>query len=83
MSTPTLCYRGVAYGTAQRQRHPAEPAAPVVHVYRGVSYTAPLCHGPAPLDPALELHYRGSTYHHRLAEAAAAVGRGAEDRARV
>lgn len=83
MSTSTLCYRGVAYDPAQRQRRPLESAAPVQHVYRGVPYSAPLRHAPAPVDSAVELHYRGSVYHHRQAEAAAEVRRSAQDPAAV
>lgn len=81
MSKTTLCYRGVAYDPAQRR--PLESPAPVEHVYRGQRYTAPLAHAAAPLDPALELHYRGSVYHHRQAEAAAEVRSAAQDLAAV
>jgi hypothetical protein len=42
-------------------------------VYRGQHYSAPLKHEPAPVDPDLELHYRGHAYHHRAEEAAREV----------
>jgi len=45
----------------------------VEHVYRGQHYAAALKHQPAPVDPGLELHYRGQVYHHRRAEAASQV----------
>jgi hypothetical protein len=45
----------------------------VAHVYRGQHYSAALNHQPAPVDPDLELHYRGQLYHHRCAEAARQV----------
>ncbi|MCP9816928.1 DUF4278 domain-containing protein [Synechococcus sp. GreenBA-s] len=73
MSTTTLRYRGVAYDPAARQHPQAASAQPVDHVYRGHHYSASLQHAAQAVDPALELHYRGSVYHHRLAEAAAAV----------
>jgi hypothetical protein len=83
VSTSTLCYRGVAYDPAQRQRRPLESATPLEHVYRGVLYSAPLRHAAAPVNPAVELHYRGSVYHHRQAEAAAELWRTAKDPAAV
>lgn len=79
MSQFTLCYRGVAYGPAQCQQRPLESSALVEHVYRGQSYTTSLAHAAASVDSALELHYRGSVYHHRQVKAAAEVQRGAHD----
>jgi len=75
----TLCYRGVAYGPAQCQQRPLESSALVEHVYRGQSYTTSLAHAAASVDSALELHYRGSVYHHHQVKAAAEVQRGAHD----
>lgn len=70
MSTTKLLYRGVPYDASQHE-HPS--AEPVAHVYRGQHYSAALNHKPAPVDPDLELHYRGQLYHHRCAEAARQV----------
>lgn len=56
-----LLYRGVSYDNS---RHQAPPATPVEHIYRGQHFSAPLRHLAAPVDPALELHYRGQVYHH-------------------
>lgn len=56
-----LLYRGVSYDNS---RHEQRPVAPVDHVYRGHHFHAPLRHEAAPVDPALELHYRGHEYHH-------------------
>ncbi|MBD2422470.1 DUF4278 domain-containing protein [Cyanobium sp. FACHB-13342] len=70
MGTTKLLYRGVAYDASQHE-HPS--AEPVEHVYRGQHYAAALKHEPAPVDPGLELHYRGHVYHHRSAEAARQV----------
>jgi hypothetical protein len=72
MSTAKFCYRGVAYSPAQHESRPPEP---VEHVYRGQRYMAPLRHAEVQADPELELHYRGSVYHHRVAEAAAELSR--------
>lgn len=55
-----LLYRGVPYDTSSRP-HPTP--IPVQHTYRGHLYSAPLLHEPAPLNPNLELHYRGHAYH--------------------
>ena len=79
VSQSTLCYRGVAYVPAQGQQRPLESSAPVEHVYRGQRYTTSLAHTAASVDPNLELHYRGSVYHHRQVKAAADVQRGAHD----
>ena len=57
-----LLYRGVSYDNS---RHEQPSAAPVDHAYRGHHYSAPLRHEAAPVDPALELHYRGHVYHHQ------------------
>lgn len=56
-----LQYRGVSYDTAD---HVQPTSRPVDHVYRGRHYDAPLRHDPAPVDPSLDLHYRGHLYHH-------------------
>ena len=80
MSTTTLRYRGVAYDPATRQHPQAASPQSVDHVYRGHHYSASLQHAAQPVDPALELHYRGSVYHHRLAEAAAAVRHSEQER---
>lgn len=62
-----LLYRGVTYDNS---RHEQRSAAPVDHVYRGHHFNAPLRHDAVPVDPALELHYRGHIYQHE------AVGQG-------
>ena len=59
-----LLYRGVSYDNS---RHQPLPATPVEHIYRGQHFSAPLRHQPAPVDPALALHYRGNDYHHPAA----------------
>lgn len=56
-----LLYRGVSYDNS---RHQPLPSTPVEHIYRGHHFSAPLRHEAAPVDPALELHYRGHLYHH-------------------
>lgn len=58
---PRLLYRGVSYDNS---RHQSLPATPVEHIYRGQHFSAPLRHLAAPVDPDLELHYRGQAYHH-------------------
>jgi hypothetical protein len=58
-----LQYRGVSYDNS---RHEQLPANPVEHIYRGHHYKAPICHEAAEVDPELELHYRGHSYHHPL-----------------
>ena len=68
-----LQYRGVVYDNATHE-HPS--SAPVEHVYRGQHFDAPLNHEAADVDVDVELHYRGHLYHHRAAEAAAAVRQG-------
>lgn len=73
MTRTQLVYRGVAYdGT----KHAELPANPVEHVYRGVHYREALRHEAAQPDEAVELHYRGHTYHHRREEAARQVNAG-------
>jgi len=56
-----LLYRGVSYDNS---RHEQRSPAPVEHSYRGHHFEAPLRHQAAPVDPSLELHYRGHAYHH-------------------
>lgn len=70
MTRPTLVYRGVPYAATD---HPAPPASPVEHVYRGVHYSESLRHTPGPVDETVELHYRGATYHHRRQDASQQV----------
>lgn len=70
MSSAPLRYRGVPYDTAS---HELPSEQPVEHTYRGTHYLAPLRHHASAPDPELELHYRGSVYHHRAAEAARQV----------
>ena len=65
-----LQYRGISYDNASHQQPSAEP---VDHAYRGQHYDAPLRHEAAPVNTEVELHYRGSVYHHRQAEAAQQV----------
>ena len=73
MTKNQLVYRGVAYdGT----KHTDLPANPVEHVYRGVHYQEALLHEVAQPNEAVELHYRGHTYHHRRVEAARQVNVG-------
>jgi hypothetical protein len=59
-----LQYRGISYDNS---RHQQPPATPVEHIYRGHHYNSSLRHEAAPVDPALELHYRGHVYHHQAA----------------
>ena len=65
-----LQYRGVSYDNAQ---HEQPSTTPVDHAYRGQHYSAALRHEAADVDTDAELHYRGSVYHHRAAEAARQV----------
>ena len=67
MATSKLRYRGIPYDASQHE-HPSAEA--VEHTYRGRHYVAPLRHEPAPVDPSLELHYRGAVYHHEAGNAA-------------
>jgi hypothetical protein len=67
MATSKLRYRGIPYDASQHE-HPSSEA--VEHTYRGRHYVAPLKHEPAPVDPSLELHYRGAVYHHSAEQAA-------------
>lgn len=62
-----LQYRGVSYDSS---RHEQPAAQAVEHAYRGQHYSAPLRHEAADVDPAVEFHYRGHTYHHDRATAA-------------
>ena len=66
MTTQLRTYRGVAYDPSQ---HEQASDTSVTHTYRGLNYDAPLRHEAAALDSKVELHYRGSVYHHRQAEA--------------
>ena len=68
-----LRYRGVSYDPAQ---HETLSDKPVEHVYRGHHYDVATLHEAAPVNTEAELHYRGTVYHHRQAEAAREVARG-------
>jgi hypothetical protein len=70
MATTPLRYRGVPY---EAGHHELPSEQPVDHTYRGTHYQAPLRHEVRPPDPEVELHYRGSVYHHRASEAARQV----------
>jgi hypothetical protein len=70
MTTTKLRYRGVPYDASQHEQPSTEP---VEHIYRGQHFAAPLKHEVSPVDPAVELHYRGHAYHHRMEEAARQV----------
>lgn len=70
MTATRLQYRGVPYDPRQHEQPSDEP---VEHVYRGQHFAAPLRHAASPLDPSVELHYRGHVYHHRVEEAARQV----------
>ncbi|MGC6483272.1 MAG: DUF4278 domain-containing protein [Synechococcus sp.] len=61
MTTQERTYRGVSYDPNQ---HQDVSNAQVDHTYRGLHYSASLRHEAAPAA-SVELHYRGSTYHHR------------------
>ena len=63
-------YRGISYDPAQHEQLSSQP---VDHVYRGQHFDAAPRHEAAPVDEVVELHYRGTVYHHRQAEAAAQV----------
>jgi len=67
MTVQQRTYRGVAYDANQ---HEQPSTATVDHTYRGHHYEAPLRHEAAEADDAVELHYRGTVYQHRQAEAA-------------
>ncbi|MEB3184524.1 MAG: DUF4278 domain-containing protein [Cyanobacteriota bacterium] len=68
-----LRYRGVSYDPAQHEKLSDKP---VDHVYRGRHYEAATRHDVAPVDTEVELHYRGSVYHHRQAQAARELKQG-------
>jgi hypothetical protein len=68
-----LRYRGVSYDPAQHEKLSDKP---VEHVYRGQHFDAATRHEAAPVNTEVELHYRGSVYHHRQAEAASQVKQG-------
>jgi hypothetical protein len=61
MTTQLRTYRGVAYDPSQ---HEQASSTSVPHTYRGLNYEAPLRHEASVQDPKVELHYRGSVYHH-------------------
>lgn len=65
MTTQQRTYRGVSYDPSQ---HEQTSSTQVEHTYRGLHYSASLRHEAAIPDPTVELHYRGSTYHHRQQE---------------
>lgn len=67
MTHTQLRYRGIPYDARRQHEHPSSEA--VEHTYRGRHFLAPLRHEPAPVDPSLELHYRGTVYHHRADQA--------------
>lgn len=55
-----LLYRGVPY---DRRHHERPSSQPVVHVYRGHRYLAPLLHLSS-RAPQEALNYRGRSYRH-------------------
>ena len=65
MTTQQRTYRGVSYAPSQ---HEPVSDAQVEHTYRGLHYSASLRHEAVAPDATVELHYRGSTYHHRQQE---------------
>ncbi|MFQ6539189.1 MULTISPECIES: DUF4278 domain-containing protein [Aphanothece] len=65
MSDSKLRYRGIPYNADQHE-HPSAEA--VEHTYRGRHFFAPLRHEAAPVDPLVELQYRGTSYHHHSRE---------------
>ena len=65
MTTQLRTYRGIQYDPS---KHEQASRAKVDHTYRGLHYEAPLRHDAAAPDPRVELHYRGSVYHHRRQE---------------
>ncbi len=73
MTRTTLVYRGVRYDASH---HDLPDTQPVEHIYRGVHYREPLCHPVQEVDEAIELRYRGHTYHHRRRDAARQVNAG-------
>ncbi len=62
MTTQQRTYRGVTYSPAE---HEEASSALFEHVYRGNRYESPLKHEAQPVNESVELHYRGSIYHHR------------------
>ena len=62
MTITDRTYRGVAYKASDHER---ASDSYVEHVYRGKRYEAPLKHAAAEPNKNVELHYRGSVYHHR------------------
>lgn len=65
MTRTQRTYRGITYDPAQHERL---SQAKVDHTYRGQHYEAPLSHAAA-AETTVELHYRGSIYQHRCAQA--------------
>jgi hypothetical protein len=68
-----LRYRGVSYDPSQ---HEKLSDTPVEHSYRGRHFDAAARHEAALTNTEAELHYRGTVYHHRQAEAAQQVNQG-------
>ena len=68
-----LRYRGVSYDPTQ---HEKLSDTPVEHSYRGRHFDAAARHEAALANTEAELHYRGTVYHHRQAEAAQQVNQG-------
>ncbi len=66
MTTAFRTYRGATY---RPTKHEQASSSYVEHVYRGKKYQAPLNHEAAPINESVELHYRGSVYHHRQKDA--------------
>lgn len=62
-----LRYRGVSYDPAAHEQLSDQP---VEHTYRGRHFNAATRHEAAPSKTDVALHYRGSIYHQRQAEAA-------------
>ena len=67
MKTQERTYRGVTYDPADHERL---SRASMDHAYRGHHYEAPLSQAAAK-ETTIELHYRGSVYQHRRAQAEA------------
>ncbi len=62
MTTAQRTYRGIAYNPSE---HECASNKFMDHIYRGNHYQAPLKHDPSQANEKVELHYRGSVYHHR------------------
>lgn len=70
MTTKERTYRGISY---KPTAHEHASSSFVEHVYRGKRYQAPLNHEAVKPDENIELHYRGSVYHHRKLEASSSI----------